>query len=289
MILGCAFLTLNDTASKWETQTYPVGEVIFARSLLSFGFLLAIACATSRGRRALRVHSLRAQLMLALFSVSATALFVEGLQFLPLAESTALNLAGPLLVVAMAPHALGERVGPKLWLAALCGFAGVSLIVQPGAAVFHWAALLPLASAFSSALRDLATRRLHISESSTSMLLVSTLLLIVISPAIPSEAWHWVEPGDIAMLALAGAALAAANYCLIRALQLADASFIAPLRYSTLLWAIPLGAIVWHEWPGANVLLGSTLLIASGTYLFRLANRPTAADARSELEKRDSA
>jgi S-adenosylmethionine uptake transporter len=281
MVLGCALLTLNDTASKWETQLYPIGEVIFARSLLSFGFILAVACASPQGRRSLRVNNLRAQLMLALFSVSATALFVAGLHLLPLADSTALNLAGPLLVVAMAPYALGEQIGLKLWVAVLGAFAGVVIIVEPGTDAFRWAALLPLSSAFSSALRDLMTRRLHVSESSTSMLLVSSCLLTLVSPAIPSEPWQWLKADDVAVLAVAGAALACANYCLIRALQLADASFIAPLRYSTMLWAIPFGVIAWGEWPRANVLIGSLLLIGSGIFLFKAGSPPADTELRT--------
>jgi drug/metabolite transporter (DMT)-like permease len=215
--------------------------------------------------------------MLALFSVSSTALFVAGLQVLPLADSTALNLASPLLVVAMAPYTLGERIGLRLWLTVLCAFAGVLVIVQPGTDAFRWAALLPLSSAFSSALRDLTTRRLQVSESSTSMLVVSSALLTLLSPALPSGSWAWPGAGDMAILALSGAALAGANYCLIRALQLADASFIAPLRYSTMLWAIPFGIIVWSDWPKANLLLGSLLLIGSGIYLFRTGGRSAGA------------
>ena len=274
MVLGCAFLTLNDTASKWETQLYPVGEVIFARSLLSLAVIVAAAALSARGWRALRVNSLGAQVMLAFFSVSATLQFMAGLRFLPLAESTALNLAAPLIVVAIAPYALRERISLSLWLTALCAFAGVLIIVEPGTAAFRWVALLPLGSAFASALRDLTTRRLHVSESSTSMLLVSTCFLALVAPAIPSGAWRWPAADDIAILTLAGAAVAAANYCLIRALQLADASYIAPLRYSTMLWAIPFGAIVWGDWPTANVLLGSVLLVGSGIYLFTLGSRP---------------
>jgi drug/metabolite transporter (DMT)-like permease len=115
------------------------------------------------------------------------------------------------------------------------------------------------------------------------MLLVSTGLLVLVSPAIPSDPWLWPKPDDLAFLALAGASLACANYCLIRALQLADASFIAPFRYSTMLWAIPFGVLVWGDWPKANVLFGSVLLIGSGIYLFTLASRHAGTELRSEF------
>src|SRR5258706_15765667 len=61
MLAGCFLLTLNDAATKWLTGSYPVGEILFMRGVLSVVVLLAITV-TQRQLTALRPYDLRFQL-----------------------------------------------------------------------------------------------------------------------------------------------------------------------------------------------------------------------------------
>src|SRR3546814_8260599 len=65
-----------------------------------------------------------------------------------LAGVHAIAAVSPLITMVLAALLLGERIGPHRKAAAAIGFAGVLLIVRPGAGVFEGAALWPLLGAF---------------------------------------------------------------------------------------------------------------------------------------------
>ena len=62
-------------------------------------------------------------------------LFIGALRALPLVDAMTLVYVGPLIVTALAPAMLGERVGRHRWAAVLVGFAGVVLMLRPGGEV----------------------------------------------------------------------------------------------------------------------------------------------------------
>ena len=163
---------------------------------------------------------------------------------------------------------LGEPVGWRRWLAVLSGFAGVLIVLRPGAGFLSFAALALLASAFCYACLA-ATARLLYTESSYALavyvvagpLAISGLFLLVDGswvppPGRPGCCSRW--PGACSVVAWLG---------IVNGYRLAAPGTLAPLEYLTLVGGAIAGYVLWDEVPDAYVIAGAGLIIASGLYV----------------------
>ncbi|MCB1742951.1 MAG: DMT family transporter [Gammaproteobacteria bacterium] len=273
MVLSCLLLTLNDTIVKTLAANVPPGQVIAVRGGLMVGLILAWLCTGSR-LRTLRVRSWRDQMLRGLLMAGSTFCFVTGLSLLPLADAIAIAFAGPVLATAMAPLVLGERVGIRRWMAVLIGFAGVLVMLRPTPELMRWAALFPLAAALFGAGRDVLTRKMGTAgESSASMMLLSTVVITVTGTAgsvliwVPLEPLMWV--GFVASALLFGGA----QLTLIEALRIGEVGLVGPFKYTSLVWAILLGIVVFGDWPDGWTLLGAVLVVGAGVYIAQREHR----------------
>ncbi len=266
MVLGGGGLTVSDAATKWLTESLPIGEIIFVRALV---VVIAIWLLMSlRGRqKQLRIGRLRNQAMRSVFAVSTTFLIVFALAKLPLNEVVAILFMAPIFIAGLATPILGERVGLQRWLAVLVGFAGMLIMVRPGTAAFQLAALLPVAAALSASMRDMVTRHIRTTETSPAILFYSMVAVMLVGLASAPFGW---EPMDIHVLAVAifaGLIFGLGHYFVIEAYRYAEASVVSPYRYANLIWAAVFGFLIWHEIPSVWVLAGTPLVVASGLYL----------------------
>ena len=141
MLVGVALLCLNDALIKSLTQGYPVGELLFVRGIFICPWILVLAHRAG-GLRALRVTNVKGQAWRGLCVIASSFLFVTGLRYLPLADAVAIAFTGPLFITAMAPYALGEKVGWRRRAAVLAGFLGVVIMARRGGGGLQWAVFL---------------------------------------------------------------------------------------------------------------------------------------------------
>ncbi|MSO93784.1 MAG: DMT family transporter [Rhodospirillales bacterium] len=258
---------LQDSTIKWLAGSYPVGQVLALRGLcvlLTLGFFVWHA----GGLGCLIVRQPGAQALRAVFFVASTGFFIWSLQVLPLADSIAITFTGPLFVTALAPWLLKETVNWRRWTAVLVGFAGVLVIMRPVGETIHLVALLPVASAFSGALRDIVTRRMTQGETSTAILFYSTLGAIAFGFATVPFGWQPLRLFDAGLLLASGFFSAFAQFLAIQAFRYAEAAVVIPFKYVTLVWAAIAGYLVFGDIPGPNVLAGAALVVGSGLYIF---------------------
>lgn len=265
MIAGAALLLCNDAATKYLTQSYPLGQVIGLRQATTLLAILPYIFFIT-GWRALRIvhwqgHALRGALF-----VSGAFLMVFSLSLLPLTTVIAVNYASPIFVVLLSAPFLGERVSARRWSAVLIGFAGVLLIVRPGSLGFEWILLLPVLTALCNGSRDIVTRRLSRTDNSISILVSSTVIVMLAGLATAPFGWVAVDTRGALLFLLTGLCNAGAHFLMIEALRLGEASLVAPFRYTSFLWAIIFGYLLWGEIPGLWVILGVALIICGGWY-----------------------
>jgi drug/metabolite transporter (DMT)-like permease len=274
MVLSAGLLAVGDATAKWLTASYPIGEIIFLRGLIILALLVAIRF--PHRLSALLPHRLAAQLRRAVFFVLATFLMIWGLSLLPLPTVSAISFAAPIIVTALAPWLLGEAVGRARWLAVCAGFLGVLLIVAPFGATWSWALLIPLGAALAQALRDIATRQVVETETNESVVFVTiggTVLVGALSAPfgwIDPPAWGWVMPSawDCALLLFLSLAHGGAYLMQVGAFRAAEAAFLAPFKYSFLLWAIVVAFAVWGHVPDLAVLVGAGIIAGSGIVIW---------------------
>ena len=190
-----------------------------------------------------------------------------------LADAVVIGFVGPIFVTAMAPAFLGERVGWRRWLAIAVGFVGVLVMVRPTGDALRWAALLPAASAFFGALRDIITRRISATDSSVTTLAFTTACVTVAGLATCPFGWTALPPHDLGLFAVTGIVLGVAQFLVIEAFRLGEAALVVPFKYSTVVWAILLGFLVWRDVPDVWVASGAVLVIGSGLYILHRETR----------------
>jgi drug/metabolite transporter (DMT)-like permease len=262
MLVGIAFLSVNDALSKYLAERYPVGEVVCLRQIASLAFILPYALATS-GIASLRVVDVPGQFWRAIAFIGTAVFIVASLAYLPLAIVTAIAFSSPLWVAVLAGPLLGETVTRFRWIAACVGFVGVLIVMRPGGPSFGWALLLPLAGALANVARDMLTRKLAKTETSLSILFWSMLASILATGATYPFGWTAILPIDWFWLVFAGLVNAIAHFTMIAAFRYADASALSPYRYTSLIWALVLGWLIWNHFPDALSLLGACIIVAA--------------------------
>ncbi len=267
MVAAMAGFAIEDVFVKTLATAMPVAQILV---FLGLGGGAAFALLAARRGAPLRLSTLRAPgiLLRSVGEVVGTIGFVTALALTPLSTASAILQATPLAVTLGAALFLREPVGWRRWSAILVGFAGVLLIVRPGAADFDPATLFAVQGVIGLAIRDLATRivpaevpTLSIAAWGQLTLMPTGIVLFAISapPVLPS-AW------DVLMLACALGTGVLAYYWITAAMRLGEVAVITPFRYTRLLFALGLGAVIFGEQPDALTLTGAGLVIASGLY-----------------------
>jgi len=272
MLLGVILLCLNDALIKSLTLGYPVGELLFVRGLFICPWILVLA-QRAGGLRALRVTNVKGQAWRGLCVIAGSFLFVTGLRYLPLADAVAIAFTGPLFITAMAPYALGEKVGWRRRGAVLAGFLGVLIMARPGGEALQWAVLLPLGAALCGGVRDLITRRIARSETTVAMLGVTTAVVMLAGLATAPWGWAPLRGPDLWVFAASGVVVAGAHYLMIEAFRHAEAALVAPFKYTTMIWAVLFGYLFFGDLPDAWTLAGAAVVVLAGLYILHRETR----------------
>ncbi len=277
MVASGAFLTTNDALMKYLATDLPVGQIVFLRGFPVMAALVIIAWRAD-GWAELRVNSWRVQLLSAGLFTASLFIFVSSLPLMPLVDAIVLIYTSPMLVMALAPLLLKERVGWRRWLAASVGFAGAALLTRPSGAA-DWVYLLPLGVSLLLALRDVLMRHIAGTETATSLVFVGNVMTMVL--ALPTLLFGWapLTPLHYLLMALSGVFFAIAQVLMVECFRHAEAAVVVPFRYTSVLWAVVLGWLVWNQHPDVWGFLGIALVVVGG---FVVARREARARAENK-------
>ena len=186
---------------------------------------------------------------------------------LPLADATSISFSRALFVVPLAVFILGEKIGLRRIIATLVGFIGVLIIARPTGAV-EVATLAALGNAVFVALAIIFVKILSRTDSNATLLFYSGLIG-VITTSIPAIIyWSWPTPVQFALLLCMGLVGIMAHSCFIRAYAIGEATSLAPLDYTRIIFAATAGFLIfgsvptWHTYVGAAIIASSSLYIA---------------------------
>ena len=263
------------------------GQVTFYR------FFFQILCTvplifTAAGAAMLRPKRPWMNLLRGAIHGAASLLFFAAVKYMPLADVFAIYFVEPFMLVALMAVFLKEHVGWRRWLAIAAGFAGVLIIIRPGPEGFSMAAIYVIASVIGAAARDLATRRIRSDVPSIFVSAVTAVVITLVGGVlvVPMGGWRPVPPDVLTRLALASALLLVGYQTLVTAMRTGEISFIAPFRYTSLIWAIAIGFLFFGEVPDFWMTVGVLVIVASGLYTFYRENlrRTKAVAQRSKPE-----
>lgn len=283
VVAALSIFPLSDGIGKYLIAAgVPVIQLVWARYFFHLAAVAPFALA-AHGAAALSPRLVGRQAVRGVFLVFSTLFFFAGLRYLPVADSVAVLFVAPLIVTALAPFVLGERVGVRRYSAVAVGFVGALIVIRPGAGAAGWHALFPLAAGVCYAGYLLATRRLA-GRAPPAVTLAYTAIAgtIAASAALPFV-WHWPGWVDFTMMAAIGPMAAAGHYLIIRAHERAQASLLAPFGYWQIVMATVVGYSGFGDFPDRWTWFGTAILVASGAYVSVREQRLAAAKARAEL------
>lgn len=269
ILIGYFFFTIIDSCAKWLSLAgLPTTEVVFLRYAGQFLLVSAIFLPT-RGVELVRTRSPWLEIVRALCLLGSTVSNFFAIRYLPLTVTSSIAFTMPLILCAISIPILGEQVGWRRWLAILVGFVGVLIIVRPGTAAFHPAALASLACAVFNAFYLLLTRKLAGVDSVTTQQFYAGLVATICITTVAFSGWVWPSdaPGWIA-LALMGLSALIGHQFLTTAHRFAPASVLAPFGYFQIIFMTASSWFVFGQPPDIWIFVGAPIVIASGLYIW---------------------
>jgi len=265
---GATFVfAASSAASKWLVQSYPIGEVLFTRTLVSL-IVCSIFILPQTGLSVFRTQRLRHHLLRSGSQGISQTFLLFAFTMMPLAGAIAINFSAPLFATLASALVLKEAVGAARWTALLVGFCGVLIVTHPGTGTFQIGALFALGNAVLYGSVTAGVRSMTRTESAETLTLYQLALLTAFFALFMPWTWIWPSPSDSVWILFNGTSNAIGQYWWTRALHLAPASAVAPFYYLSLIWASIMGFLIWGEMPTVSLVIGSGIVAGSGLFLF---------------------
>ncbi|UWQ13811.1 DMT family transporter [Aliiroseovarius sp. M344] len=239
-------------------------QISHGRFLFAF---LAISSVVGIVRPTIRTANLPLHIARSASGWTGISLMFAAVAFIPLADATAISFLNPVFAMILAIPLLGERVGPIRWFAAATALVGALILIQPGAGSVHPAALLALVAAMVMGFEITLIKRLTGREAPLQILWINNGIGLTIATLAVIWVWQPPTPAQWAALAALGFMMALAQTCFIQSMKRADASFVVPFSYATLLFAGLYDFTAFGVVPVTTSLLGAGIIIAGGILL----------------------
>ncbi len=260
-------------------QSVPLGQVVFFRAAFAIVPVLLIDAWRRELADVVRTERPLGHLLRGTISVAGMFLNFAALARLPLVDATAISFAAPLITVAFAAWFLGERVRIYRWSAVAVGFAGIIVMLWPYLNLAQYTAggsatvaatvgvVCGLIAAFTNAGSVIQTRRLTDTETTSSIVFYFSLFCAIAGLATLPFGWIWPNGMQLAVLIAAGLIGGLAHIVLTSSYRYAPASLVAPLDYTTMIWAFVFGYAIFGEVPTVYVFVGGAIVAASGIFV----------------------
>lgn len=263
-----AAFTFNDLCIKAIGKDIPLSQLLVLRGVLSSVLIYLLARhfkalhwprgAMDRGLIVLR----------SLAEVAAAYFFLTALLNMKFANVTSILQTLPLTVTLGAALVFRERVGWRRMLAIVVGFCGMLLIVRPGTDGFTVHSVYVLIAVLCVTVRDLAARRLSKDVASLSVTLVGSLFVMMFAGVMSAGSGEWasLSPPQWMLLGASSIFVIGGYVFSVMVMRTGEVAFVAPFRYTAMLWALVLGYVFFGEWPEPLTFIGAGLIVVTGIF-----------------------
>lgn len=265
MLLASSLWLTNLSMVKLLSDTYSPAMLSFIRTGVSA--LLLIPVFYRADRAILKVHGKFAMFLRGVFGALGSLCSYYAISQLPLSQFNAITFSKPLFVMIMAVLFLGERMGARRTVAAIIGFAGVLIIVQPSTSVSP-AVLAALGAAFCYAVFNILAKLLTRKNSVLTVLMYSNMLIALFLLPLAAATWTTPVVSDLPLLALMAVCGVIGQGMYIKGLSVGDASFVSNVDFIRLPMTASADFIFFkvlpptYIWPGAALIIGSLIYIS---------------------------
>ena len=271
-LLAWIMLPIMDGFAKYLSSDLPVLQITWARYFFTVTFTLPIMF-FFYNKQLVWTDKPKLQLLRGVILLFANICFFYAISVISLAKALTLAFIAPLIVTALSPVLLGERVGVRRWAAVILGFLGSLVVIRPGFVELNLASFAALGTGVMYGFYLIITRKLSTYDNPLLTLLLTGLVgAIIISLAMP---FVWIKPtlNQWSMMAGIGVFACIGHLFLILSLKYADASKLAPFSYFEIVTNIIIGYYFFNHFPDSWTFIGLFIIISSGIYIFKRENQ----------------
>lgn len=267
MIFTTFIFAIQDTTTKVLGTSMPVLQFLGIRYLVFFAFAVWWTTRRRSLREVVTVNNVPLQLLRGVLLGFESLLFAWALTHIGVGQMHSIFACFPLMVTALSPLFLGEKVGLIRWFGIFIGFIGTLVIIAPGTVSFTLYSWVAVACAVMFAIYSLLTRYVASTDSAESSLFYTGLMAATVTTPFLPFVWEPItfsEGLKVAALCLLGIL---SHYSMIQALKYTPAVVLQPFNYFVLPWVLLFGFLVFGEVASFSQLLGVCLVVGSGLFI----------------------
>ena len=261
-------LPIMDGFAKYLSSTLPVLQITWSRYFFTVVIVLPIMLIFFR-KNLTWTEQPKLQLIRGLLLFCANILFFYSISIISLAKALTLAFIAPLIVTALSPFLLGEKVGFRRWAAVVTGFVGSLIVIRPGFVELNLASIAALGTGVLYGFYLIITRKLHDADNPLLTLLLTGIVGAILGTMIIPTVWVQPTITEWYMMFAIGFFASIGHLFLILSLKYADASKLAPFSYFEIVTNIIIGYFFFNHFPDYWHLLGLCIIISSGIYILR--------------------
>ena len=267
-LLAWVMLPIMDGFAKYLSSTLPVLQITWSRYFFTVVIVLPIMLIFFR-KNLTWTEKPKLQLIRGLLLFCANILFFYSISIISLAKALTLAFIAPLIVTALSPALLGEKVGFRRWAAVVIGFLGSLIVIRPGFVEFNLASIAALGTGILYGFYLIITRKLHDADNPLLTLLLTGIVGAILGTMIMPTVWVQPTITEWYMMFAIGFFASIGHLFLILSLKYADASKLAPFGYFEIVPNIIIGYYFFNHFPDSWTFIGLFIIISSGTYIFK--------------------
>ena len=264
--LSVLFFVLMSVCIKATGDHIPLFQVVFFRNFFALIPLFFVIYFLKLKLSTINKYPLH--LGRAVIGITAMSLFFISIRYVPLVEMQTISFSSVFFISILSVFFLGEKIGYRRIIAVIVGFIGVVIILNPGSAIFSNYSFLPLIASFFLSIAVIFLKKILLTNNNILSVWIFTAFCTVISLFFYDDTWIWPQNYDLIFMVASGFLGFIAQICLTKSFQMADASLLAPLDFSSVIWSFLIGYIFFQEFITLNVLFGGLIIIMSVSYIF---------------------
>ena len=264
--LSVLFFVLMSVCIKATGDHIPLFQVVFFRNFFALIPLFFVIYFLKLKLSTINKYPLH--LGRAVIGITAMSLFFISIRYVPLVEMQTISFSSVFFISILSVFFLGEKIGYRRIIAVIVGFIGVVIILNPGSAIFSNYSFLPLIASFFLSIAVIFLKKILLTNNNILSVWIFTAFCTIISLFFYNDTWIWPQNYDLIFMVASGFLGFIAQICLTKSFQMADASLLAPLDFSSVIWSFLIGYIFFQEFITLNVLFGGLIIIMSVSYIF---------------------
>lgn len=269
MVLATVFIagtTLCAKALGTDTLGTPLHPLQISHGRFVFAFM-GLLCVAAVLRHKIKAPDIKLHISRTLCGATGVPLMFAAVAFIPLSDATAISFLNPVFGMLLAIPFLGEKVGPWRWAAAAIAFVGALVLLRPSPDTFQVASMLALGAAFAMGCELIFIKKLADREPPMQILLVNNFIGWILMSTVMIPFWIAPTTAQWGVLVALGVMMAAAQTCFINAMARADASYVTPFSYLTLIFAAAYDWAIFKSVPDWVSVLGAVIIVSGAALL----------------------